>query len=282
VKKGSNKGESEDKPETEPKRERKKRVSNTTILIVCVAVPLLLGGFANYFAHKWWILYFPLAGALLLLGYAGHLAIRAHAGQVVHPEKKSTQATNPAQVANDRAWLNVEVVPGGAIYHLPQQSGMCAFFPVTYRVTNTGRSPATDIKLSSDVFFRIFGEKPIDRQRQIASGQGHEFRPSVVFPATTEEFKITYVKPVTHIKECGTHDPGHRTPDQVEHFDAYVGGCVRYTSGGRFPGETGFLYEITIPAPSSGGNIVPEIGKDIPVERLAFRRYFFGGGEWAT
>ena len=54
-------------------------MSNTTTLILCVAVPLLLSGFANYFAHKSWILYLPLIGFLLLVGYLGHLAIRSYA-----------------------------------------------------------------------------------------------------------------------------------------------------------------------------------------------------------
>jgi hypothetical protein len=54
-------------------------MSNTTVFILCVAVPLLLGGFANYFAHKAWILYLPLFGVLLLLGYLGHLAIQFYA-----------------------------------------------------------------------------------------------------------------------------------------------------------------------------------------------------------
>jgi hypothetical protein len=80
VKKRSRKREGKYKADSKAKRKRKpkKYMSNTTILILCVAVPLLLGGFANYFAHKWWILYLPLTGALLLLGYLGHLAIRSY------------------------------------------------------------------------------------------------------------------------------------------------------------------------------------------------------------
>ena len=51
-------------------------MSNTTTIVVCMVVPLLLGGFANFFAHKGWILYLPLAGFLVFIGYAGHLGIR--------------------------------------------------------------------------------------------------------------------------------------------------------------------------------------------------------------
>ena len=93
---------------------------------------------------------------------------------------------------------------------------------------------------------------------------------------------MTWVKPISEMKEAGIN-PGAPTIEQVKHFDAYVGGCITYTWGANpaFTGETGFLYEINVPSPT-GGNIVPEIGKEIPLERLAFRRYFGGGGEWAT
>jgi hypothetical protein len=63
---------------SERKAKPKRRMSNTTVFVLCVVVPLLLGGFTNFFAHKCWILYFPLAGILIGLGYAGHLAIRTY------------------------------------------------------------------------------------------------------------------------------------------------------------------------------------------------------------
>jgi hypothetical protein len=53
-------------------------MSTTTTIVICV-VTLLLGGLLNFYAHKTWILYLPLAGILLGLGYAGHLWIRSFA-----------------------------------------------------------------------------------------------------------------------------------------------------------------------------------------------------------
>jgi hypothetical protein len=50
-------------------------MSNTTVIVICVVVPLLLSGFANFFAHKTWILYFPLLGMATLIFYLGHLGI---------------------------------------------------------------------------------------------------------------------------------------------------------------------------------------------------------------
>ena len=70
------------KAKTKPKKKKKasRRIlgmSTTTTVIVTIVIPLLLSGFLNYYAHKPWILYFPLFGILLGLGYAGHLRIRA-------------------------------------------------------------------------------------------------------------------------------------------------------------------------------------------------------------
>jgi hypothetical protein len=52
-------------------------MSTTTIFVVCTVVPLLLSGFLNHFAHKYWILYFPLIGIAIAVLYFGHLWIRS-------------------------------------------------------------------------------------------------------------------------------------------------------------------------------------------------------------
>jgi hypothetical protein len=194
--------------------------------------------------------------------------------------KKAAVLTPPT----DRPWLNVEVIPGGPIMYREQQVELAAFIPIKFRITNTGHSPSSDIQLKADVFFRRFGEDPKERQRQIVSWNGHPFQPGVVFPATPEEQTITWVVDISKIKECGV-DAGHPTSESVTHFDAYIGGCISYTYGGTtvFHGETGFLYEVQVhDVDNPATQIVPEIGKDIPLERLTFRRYFPGGGEWAT
>ena len=56
-------------------------MSSTTTIILCVVVPMLLSGFISFYAHKTWILYLPLFGFLLGLGYLGHLAISSYAGE---------------------------------------------------------------------------------------------------------------------------------------------------------------------------------------------------------
>jgi hypothetical protein len=191
------------------------------------------------------------------------------------------KAVNVPSPPTDRPWLNIEAIPAGPITYLPQQAGICAFFPIKFRVTNTGHSPSSDIQLKASVFFARFQEDPRERQRKIAAWKGHPFNPGVVFPDTPEEYKMTWVKPISEMKEAGIN-PGTPTSEQVKHFDAYVGGCISYTYGEGFYGETGFLYEVNVhPADRPDTNIVPEIEKEIPLERLTFRRYFFGGSEWA-
>jgi hypothetical protein len=192
-----------------------------------------------------------------------------------------SKAVNVPLPPTNRPWLNVEVIPGGPIVYRQQGPDKCAFIPVTYRVTNRGHSPSSEIQLKAILFFARPGEDPRDRQRRIAGGwEGHPFQPGVVFPATPEEFKINYVKPISEMQ--GAVNPG--APPR-EHFDAYIGGCIDYTYGGTpsFHGETGFLYEVQVfeHANNPASTIVPEIGKAIPLERLAFRRYFPGGSEWA-
>lgn len=183
-----------------------------------------------------------------------------------------------SEAPSDRAWLNVEVVPGGKIFYLQQQPGLSAFIPVIYRVTNAGRSPANSIQVKAELFLRRYKEDPREVQRRLALWEGNSFHPSVVFPAKTEEYKITYIKPISEMKEAGMHDPG-QTFDGVRNFTAYVGGCISYKYEGGV-GDTGFLFELDVPD-GRGASIVPEIGEEIPLERWTFRRYVFGGGEWA-
>jgi hypothetical protein len=52
-------------------------MSTTTAVVLCTIIPLLLSGFLNHFAHKTWILYFPLIGIALGILYFGHLGIRS-------------------------------------------------------------------------------------------------------------------------------------------------------------------------------------------------------------
>ena len=82
VKKRSYENERVDKPQPYAKHKgegNKARytMSTTTAVVICTVVPLLLSGFLNYFAHKPWILYFPLLGIATCILYFGHLAIRS-------------------------------------------------------------------------------------------------------------------------------------------------------------------------------------------------------------
>jgi hypothetical protein len=100
-KKRINKSESKADRKAKPHSD-KRAMSNTTTVVVCMVVPLLLSGFANFYAHKWWILYLPLAGALLLAGYLGHLAIisasETKAGDTTTPQPPSSITPKPPSV----------------------------------------------------------------------------------------------------------------------------------------------------------------------------------------
>jgi hypothetical protein len=112
VKKRSSNREGEHKSNPKPKREDKphNRMSSTTIIVLCVVVPLLLGGFANYFAHKWWILYLPLFGFLLLLGYLGHLAIRGKRSPNQLDTSKQLALSTPAPMKDDRPNKSISTI----------------------------------------------------------------------------------------------------------------------------------------------------------------------------
>src|SRR5262245_37934218 len=65
--------------ETDGNAEGKPRrpvMSITTVIVICTVVPLLLSGFFNHFAHKNWILYFPVFGIALAVIYFGHVGIQ--------------------------------------------------------------------------------------------------------------------------------------------------------------------------------------------------------------
>src|SRR6266478_187318 len=66
---------------------RRALMSQTTTIIICTIVPLLLGGFLNHFGHKNWILYFPVIGIALAVLYFGHLGIRSLNKSDAKPER---------------------------------------------------------------------------------------------------------------------------------------------------------------------------------------------------
>ena len=64
-------------------------MSVTTTIVLSILVPLLLSGFLNHFAHKNWILYFPLIGIALAILYFGHLGISSlNKADIVPPKER--------------------------------------------------------------------------------------------------------------------------------------------------------------------------------------------------
>jgi hypothetical protein len=81
--------------------------------------------------------------------------------------------TSPA----DRPWLSIEITPNGPITYQGTES---ATIPLSYRITNTGRSPANNVQLKVDVVFPTFGSNPLVKQQQICEQSGGIPFPSAV------------------------------------------------------------------------------------------------------
>jgi hypothetical protein len=140
-----NKTEATSQNKTKPQFER---MSNTTTLILGVAVPLLLSGFANYFAHKSWILYLPLIGFLLLVGYLGHLAIRSYA----YPIKQLDKTTDDNVRREQRARI-APIAFGG-------EPKVNESFTTSVRYKNTGKTFAKHVSPVVFAYGVKKGEKP--------------------------------------------------------------------------------------------------------------------------
>lgn len=96
--KGVNESEAKTKDQTKHARTDAK-MSNTTAIIITVVIPLMLSGFLNFHANKPWILYFPLLGILVGLGYAGHLWIQSYYKHPVDASPRTAEVVQEAEAA---------------------------------------------------------------------------------------------------------------------------------------------------------------------------------------
>jgi hypothetical protein len=121
-------------------------MSNTTVNVICMIVPLLLSGFANFYAHKSWILYLPLAGILLLIGYVGHLAIRS--ADETRSEQKLPPAATPTPTQVQRPYVTLHhAVPKLDNIGVPEGTTL-----VELVLENSGKEPAYNVLLQATAF----------------------------------------------------------------------------------------------------------------------------------
>jgi hypothetical protein len=203
---------------------------------------------------------------------AGVAIFCAYYSFVIEPAK-----TKPLQPPADRPWLSIEVAPDGPIIF---QNGTQATIPVKYRLTNTGHSPANDVRMKFDIVFPAFGSSPINRQRQIAQqprAASLPFSSGVVFAGAPAEYQTAHIVSIDQMMEFATEEMKKNGP--VEWTQPYIVGCINYTFGqSAFTGETGFIYEIkTRSIDNPKITLLLKINADVPEERLVFERYILGG-----
>src|ERR1700739_3443660 len=245
-------------------------LSPTTIIVICTVVPLLLSGFLNHFAHKTWILYFPLAGIVLAVLYFGHLGIRS-----ITTENKE----QPRVAPSDRPWLAVDIQVTGPLSF--DNNG--ASLPLRYIITNGGHSPANNVAVKADVLFPKFGadfvREPIKRQKEICGQRmGIPFGGTTVFPGRPVVIPISHGMNMDAMKAQFDTEEMRKAGSAGKIAAPYLVGCVSYNFGDpSFSGETGFICQIQRRRENPNVTFNLRIGEDVPVDQLILVNLSFGG-----
>jgi hypothetical protein len=188
--------------------------------------------------------------------------------------------------ASDRPWVLVDVSIREPLRFSRDGVAMMSF---DYFLVNSGRSVATDVQLRARLIPESLGTttRPfpvLDEQLDLCDRNStpHEAKPQAV--------------PLGHTLFPGGRDQGQLSTsmgkEQMERAiiqfsgtaDHYIApalvGCVVY----RFPNatkdhKTRFAYTISRNEPGADPlhDLAIQIGKDLPMDKLIFRQYFFGG-----
>jgi hypothetical protein len=230
-------------------------MSRTSTIVLLTVIPLLLSGFFNRFGNKNWILYFPLAGIVLLIFYVGHIGIRSLEKNATNPPKPTVD------MPPNRPWLAVDVVAAGDISFIANGS---ATIPLKITVNNSGRMPANDARLDAEMICPPFGNESLTgsmkRRDEICNEAiRHRFGASsfgTIFRDKSSELIISFVlDPQTMAAQVQSlHRPLEGDASKRDIWSnspkfiwPSLVGCVTYTfaaSGHEFIGQTGFVYEI--------------------------------------
>ncbi len=238
-----------------------------------------------------------LGGALLwgVAGRTGASADQRKARFLNEPSVGKADASTPKPIPivntsahlNDRPWLSVEITPSGVIKYY-DQGGLN--FSLRFRVTNHGHSPATDVRIKSELVFSAFSDAIKEQQRvahRIAGGQA--FGSGVVFPGVPVEVELVHL---SNINEAIASIPeperrGKTMPRSLsearewnEFVRPSIAGCITYKFGppeAQLVGETGFVRMIMQRRENTPGFFLLKLGEDVPQELVLIETYPQGG-----
>lgn len=177
----------------------------------------------------------------------------------------------------DRPWLSVEAVSDSPLKFNEKE----AYFAVTYRVKNIGRSVATKVQVFSQAYVQRFGgtdssfyTEPVKRQRatceNVTKEMGTEGRPTI-FPNDSRNFNWSFNVPRQEMEA--------NRMENTRSVLITLCGCVEYTFGNESAyHQTGFIYivEVFDPQNPSQPHAV-RIDEEVPANQLLFLRYPWGG-----
>jgi hypothetical protein len=176
----------------------------------------------------------------------------------------------------DRAWLAVDVAPGGPLLF----RGDSVTLPVMYTVKNVGRSVATKVTVQAIAYAQsdrgpeVFTE-PVKRQTALCEQIKRNQTPLdaiAIFPNDTKRLGGSFGLTKQELE-------GKRVENSNSVFLVLLG-CADYMFGDESSHhQTGFIYEIGVrdPAEDPYHPHLVRIGIDVPSDKLAFTKYFFGG-----
>lgn len=174
----------------------------------------------------------------------------------------------------DRPWLFVEVVPNGPL--MLGREGATVF--VRYNIKNVGRSVATNVTIKSTALMisvlEPYQTEPVKRQKARCAETQTPDSPTTmtVFPNDTKS-NVASLTIRSEVPEFYGVSSGV--------VSLILVGCVDYVSGDSVTHhQTGFISEIldSDPTKDPPNPISLRIGeKTVPMNRVMFGRYYFGG-----
>jgi hypothetical protein len=248
---------------------------------ICVSIVIANHGKPeHHWNNFWWgIAAYGLLGLVVFFGYY-YFVIRVDA----LPKENVIPAPTPIPTLTERPWLSVEVVPNGPILFSRGTPNLS----VKFIIKNDGHSVANEVTVRAQVFIAEWGNgensihtAPVKRQKTLCESLEQKVlhkQGVTIFPNKTEEMYSSFG---LNRQEMEAYRIAGKDGEVTVYGTVPVlVGCIDYAFGDKpFRGQTGFIYEAHIfdPARDPAHPLFIRIGNDVPMNKLALVKYFFGG-----
>jgi hypothetical protein len=260
------------------------------VFLALGALVLAFAGFHGFPNKSVTVVSFGLGAFLIIVAGCCYWQGALWEEEEVSQSKNVTPTAQPVPQI-DRPWLAVvEVRAKGPLTFIDEKVNHIASLPVEWVVKNTGRGTANGVTVKADLFYPsradpFAGEEVLQRQKEVCEKPWRD--PGVtIFPDATHTFSMEFVMGIKEMEAAGlAFKEANKWAPNLDGKDVRpcLVGCVYYTFGDSFYGETGFAYDIAGNADAvvvSGGSSTLRIGRNLPADKVEFQK-FPNGGDYA-